>query len=59
MEIFAGDVRDASCLDQAFEDCDIVFHLAALIGIPYFVPLPGFLFGNKCQGNFKRICKSR
>lgn len=35
VEIFMGDVRDAVCVHNAAADCDIIFHLAALIGIPY------------------------
>lgn len=35
VEIFSGDIRDAYCVKKAMEDCDIVFHLAALIAIPY------------------------
>ncbi len=35
LEIFMGDIRDANNVYQAMEDVDIVFHLAALIGIPY------------------------
>jgi NAD dependent epimerase/dehydratase len=35
MEIFAGDVRDPNGVATAMEGCEIVFHLAALIAIPY------------------------
>lgn len=35
IEIFAGDVRDADCVRNAVKDVDIIFHLAALIAIPY------------------------
>ena len=35
LEIFLGDIRDPYCVKKAMKDCDIVFHLAALIGIPY------------------------
>ncbi len=33
--ILPGDVRDARRVDEAVEGQDVVFHLAALIGIPY------------------------
>jgi NAD dependent epimerase/dehydratase len=33
--ILPGDVRDARRVDEAVEDREVVFHLAALIGIPY------------------------
>jgi len=35
IEIFSGDIRDTYCVKKAMEDCDVVFHLAALIAIPY------------------------
>jgi NAD dependent epimerase/dehydratase len=35
IEIVAGDIRDAACVREAMRGCQIVMHLAALIGIPY------------------------
>ncbi len=35
IEIFLGDIRDYNCVYNAVKDVDIVFHLAALIGIPF------------------------
>lgn len=35
IEIFSGDIRDSHAVRQAVQGCDTVFHLAALIGIPY------------------------
>lgn len=35
IEIISGDIRDADILRQAMRGVEIVFHLAALIGIPY------------------------
>lgn len=35
VEIFVGDVRDADSLRSAMKEVDIVFHLAAMIAIPY------------------------
>jgi len=35
VEIFSGDVRDPYIVKRAMRDIDVVFHLAALIGIPY------------------------
>lgn len=34
-EPFLGDIREADALRRAMRGCDAVFHLAALIGIPY------------------------
>jgi NAD dependent epimerase/dehydratase len=35
VEVISGDITDASCVRSLFKQADIVFHLAALIGIPY------------------------
>lgn len=35
IEVVLGDVRDANSLRRALRGIDVVFHLAALIGIPY------------------------
>lgn len=40
MEIFAGDIRDGVNTRHAMEGCDVVFHLAALIAIPYSYQAP-------------------
>jgi len=41
IEIFTGDIRDYDSVYDAMRDCNAVFHLAALVGIPYsyFSPL--------------------
>jgi len=35
IEVISGDIRDADIVRYAMDDVEIVFHLAALIGIPY------------------------
>jgi NAD dependent epimerase/dehydratase len=35
LDVFAGDIRDPHGIKQAMKGCDVVFHLAALIAIPY------------------------
>ena len=40
VDVFAGDIRDRDCVVQAMRDVDVVFHLAALIGIPYSYHTP-------------------
>lgn len=40
LEILQGDVADSSCIRKAVVDCSTVFHLAALIGIPYSYVAP-------------------
>ena len=41
VDVVAGDIRDSDSIRDAFSDLDVVFHLAALIAIPYsyFTPL--------------------
>jgi NAD dependent epimerase/dehydratase len=40
VEVLPGDVRDSDRVVQAVEGRDVVFHLAALIGIPYSYEAP-------------------
>ena len=40
VEVVAGDVTDPGCMQAAVQGCDTVFHLAALIGIPYSYQAP-------------------
>ncbi len=35
LEYILGDIRDASFCEVLTKDCDVIFHLAALIAIPY------------------------
>ncbi len=35
LEIVRGDLRDAESIKKAMEGCEIIFHVAALISIPY------------------------
>src|SRR5580700_7701218 len=35
LDIFAGDIRDPHGVKKATQGCDVILHLAALIGIPY------------------------
>ena len=39
-EIFFGDIRDGRLVETACEDVDVVFHLAALVSIPYSYVAP-------------------
>jgi NAD dependent epimerase/dehydratase len=40
IEVFPGDLTDASCVRQAVAGCHTVFHLGALIAIPYSYQAP-------------------
>lgn len=57
--ILRGDVRDPSLVDAAVEGCDTVFHLAALISIPYSYLAPRSYFDTNVTGtiNVVEACK--
>ena len=40
LDVISGDIRDAFLVRKAVKGCDFVFHLAALIGIPYSYVAP-------------------
>jgi NAD dependent epimerase/dehydratase len=40
VEVVTGDITDAFAVDKAVAGCGVVFHLAALIGIPYSYVAP-------------------
>ena len=40
LDVFSGDIRDYNAVRTAIKDCEIVFHLAALISIPYSYVAP-------------------
>jgi dTDP-glucose 4,6-dehydratase len=40
IEIISGDVTDRDCMRQAVKDREIIFHLGALIAIPYSYQVP-------------------
>ena len=35
IEVISGDIRDSDLIYNSLQDCSHIFHLAALIGIPY------------------------
>lgn len=40
LDVVAGNIADRDCVEQATRGMDVVFHLAALIGIPYSYQAP-------------------
>ena len=40
VEVVPGDITDAGCVREFVKGCDVVYHLAALIGIPYSYRAP-------------------
>lgn len=57
VEIVAGDVRDPSLCQSLVEGVDTVFHLAALIGIPYSYVAPDSYIDTNVKGTLN-ICQA-
>lgn len=55
IEVFLGDIRDPYCVKKAMEGCDVVFHLAALIGIPYSYVSPSSYVDTNINGTLNVI----
>jgi len=50
VRIFAGDICDREVLARALDGVDVVFHLAALIGIPYSYDAPASYVRTNIEG---------
>jgi len=50
IEIFTGDVRDPNGVRKAMTDIEVVFHLAALIGIPFSYHSPDSYIDTNVKG---------
>lgn len=55
LDIFAGDVRDPNGVLTAMEGCDVVFHLAALIAIPYSYHSPDSYVDTNVKGTLNIV----
>lgn len=59
IEVILGDIRDPNCVKDAMKGCDIVFHLAALIGIPYSYVAPSSYVDTNIKGTLNVIQSAR
>ncbi len=59
LEVFAGDIRDPHGVRKAMEDCDVVFHLAALIAIPYSYHSPDSYVQTNVTGTLNLLQAAR
>ncbi|MBN2788875.1 MAG: SDR family NAD(P)-dependent oxidoreductase [Candidatus Delongbacteria bacterium] len=59
IEIYSGDVRDYDSVEKSVEGCDTVFHLAALIGIPYSYTSPMAYIKTNVEGTYNILQSSR
>jgi NAD dependent epimerase/dehydratase len=58
-EIIAGDLRDSEAVDRACAGIDTVFHLGALIGIPYSFIHPREVVDTNISGTLNVLISSR
>jgi dTDP-glucose 4,6-dehydratase len=58
-EVVAGDVRDADIVRRAVQGVDTVFHLAALIGIPYSYESPDAYVRTNVEGTLNVLTAAR
>ena len=59
LEIIRGDIRDGYMIESVIKDIDIVFHLAALIAIPYSYSAPESYIDTNVKGtlNVLNACR--
>ena len=59
MEVFSGDVRDPYGVKAAMQGCDAVYHLAALIAIPYSYHSPDTYVDTNVKGTLNVVQSAR
>ena len=59
LDVFAGDIRDPNGVAQAMKQCDVVFHLAALIAIPFSYHSPDSYVDTNIKGTLNVLQAAR
>ena len=59
LEVISGDVRDYHTILEAATGCDYIFHLAALIAIPYSYQAPDSYVATNIQGTLNVLQAAR
>ena len=59
VEVFTGDIRDPHGVKTAMQGCDAVFHLAALIGIPFSYHSPDAYVDTNIKGTLNVLQAAR
>lgn len=59
LEIIHGDIRDYESVLQAAKDVDVIFHLAALVGIPYSYHSPRSYLQTNIEGTLNVLEAAR
>lgn len=59
IDVFSGDIRDPHGVRQSMQGCDVVFHLAALIAIPYSYHSPDTYIDTNVKGTLNVVQAAR
>lgn len=59
LDVFAGDIRDPHAVALAMKDCEAVFHLAALVAIPYSYQSPDAYADTNIKGTLNVLQAAR
>lgn len=59
LDIFSGDIRDPNGIFEAMMGCDVVFHLAALIAIPFSYHSPDSYVDTNIKGTLNVLQAAR
>lgn len=59
LDVFAGDIRDPNGVLEAMQGCSVVFHLAALIGIPFSYHSPDSYVDTNIKGTLNILQAAR
>ncbi len=59
IDVFSGDIRDPHGVRKALKGCNLVFHLAALIGIPYSYHSPDTYVDTNVRGTLNIVQAAR
>lgn len=59
IDIYTGDIRDYDVVNNAVKDVEVIFHLAALIGIPYSYISPLAYIKTNVEGTYNILQSAR
>lgn len=59
IDVVVGDIRDMQSVEAAVRDCEVIFHLAALISIPYSYQAPEAFIDTNVRGTLHVLNAAR
>lgn len=59
LDVFSGDIRDSNGVFEAMKGCDVIFHLAALIAIPFSYHSPDSYVDTNIKGTLNILQAAR